>query len=363
MDWLDMEQIQNNLPLWIKNRYIAAAVIIVVSFAAAALVDFIVVRVCRVLARRSATTLDDRLIDLVHGPVKTTVILFGLWLATARLLLPPQPQAIAAAVLKTVALLVWTVFAIRLIASLLKTLSRADHVTVVQPRTRPLFDNLARILIFAAAIYFVFVFWGINVSAWLASAGIVGIAVGFAAKDTLANLFSGISILADAPYKVGDYINLDTGERGEVRHIGLRSTRLLTRDDVEITIPNAVIANAKIVNESGGPWAKERIRIKFSVAYGSDVDHVRKITAEVGRENPLTSDDPEPRARFRAFGDSSLDFELLCWIDEPVLRGRVVDALLGEIYKRLGAEGIEIPFPKRDVYIRQMPGGLGDNKT
>ena len=77
--------------------------------------------------------------------------------------------------------------------------------------------------------------------------------MGFAAKDTLANLFAGVFILADAPYKIGDFIVLDGGERGRVTKIGIRTTRILTRDDVEITIPNATIANSKIINESGGP--------------------------------------------------------------------------------------------------------------
>ena len=89
-------------------------------------------------------------------------------------------------------------------------------------------------------------------------------AVGFAAKDTLANLFGGIFILADAPYKVGDFVVLGSGERGEVTQVGLRSTRILTRDDVEVTVPNAMIANDTIVNESGGPWVKHRVRVRVS---------------------------------------------------------------------------------------------------
>lgn len=350
-----MQIVREALEVVTSNRYVTAAVIVVVSLGAAAVVDFIVVRVCRRLARRTKTTLDDSVIDLIHQPVRVSVVLLGLWLATGSLALPTHPASVAAAAIQTIVALIWTAFAIRLSGVVLGGMSRSRSVGVVGPRTQPLFYNLARIVLVALALYLVFVFWGINLSAWLASAGIVGIAVGFAAKDTLANLFSGLFILADAPYKLGDFINLDTGERGEVRHIGLRSTRLLTRDDVEITIPNAVIANAKIVNESGGPWAKERIRVKVGVAYGSDVDRLREVLTEIAAKHPETCDDPEPRARFRAFGESSIDFELLCWIGEPVLRGRVVDALNTEIYKRLQEEGIEIPYPKRDVYIKQMP--------
>jgi small-conductance mechanosensitive channel len=358
-----MEHLRENFPVWAENRYIGAAGIIVLSIIAAAIVDFIVTRFCRALTRRTETTLDDRFIELMHKPVRSTVLLLGLWMATAQLALPPKPEMIVAAVIKTIMLVIWTVFALRFFGMLLANLSRSRNAKMVLPSTAALFDNLARVVVFGAAIYFVFVFWGIDVSAWLASAGIIGIAVGFAAKDTLANLISGISILADAPYKVGDYINLDTGERGRVEHIGLRSTRLLTRDDLEVTIPNAVIGNAKIVNESGGHWERQRIRVKVSVAYGSDVDHLREVLMDVARNHPDTCDNPEPRVRFRAFGDSSLDFELLCWIEEPVLRGRVLDALLGEVYKRLGAEGIEIPYPKRDVYIREMPGPIDRDRT
>jgi MscS family membrane protein len=358
-----MERLREGMPLWIENRYLAAVAIVVVSVIAATIIDFIVTRFCRALTRRTETTLDDRFIELMHKPVRSTVLLLGLWMATARLSLPPKPQMIVAAAIKTIMLVIWTMFAFRFFGLFLANLSRSKHAKMIQPSTAALFDNLARVVVFGAAIYFVFVFWGIDVSAWLASAGIIGIAVGFAAKDTLANLISGISILADAPYKVGDYINLDTGERGRVEHIGLRSTRLLTRDDTEITVPNAVIGNAKIVNESGGPWARERIRVKVSVAYGSDVDHLRGILMDIAQNHPDACKHPEPRVRFRAFGDSSLDFELLCWIEEPVLRGRVLDALLAEVYKRLRKEGIEIPYPKRDVYIREMPGPIDRDKA
>ena len=122
-----------------------------------------------------------------------------------------------------------------------------------------------KMLLIGFGAYVFLMIWGINATAWLASAGVIGIAVGFAAKDTLSNLLSGVAIVADTPYKIGDYVVLDSGERGKVTNLGMRSTRLLTRDDVEITVPNAVIANATIINESGGPWVKHRIRSEVAV--------------------------------------------------------------------------------------------------
>ena len=140
-----------------------------------------------------------------------------------------------------------------------------------------------------------------------------------------------------------------------VTQIGLRSTRILTRDDIEITIPNGIIGNAKIINEAGGPSAKHRVRIPVSVAYGSDIDKVIDALAEVASSHAEVCEAPEPRVRFRAFGDSSLDFELLCWIDKPVNRGRMIHELNCAVYKTFSAASIEIPFPQRDLHVRTMP--------
>jgi small-conductance mechanosensitive channel len=211
------------------------------------------------------------------------------------------------------------------------------------------------ILVVAAALYFIFLAWHINVTAWMASAGIIGLAISFAAKDTLANLFSGVFILADAPYKLGDMIVLDSGERGEVTHIGIRSTRILTRDDVEITLPNSIMGNVKITNEAGGPHERYRIRIKVGVSYGSDLDQVHAVLADVANNHPDVCKFPAPRVRFRGFGDSSLDHELLCWVEKPVLRGKVAHLLHTEVYKRFMQEGIDIPFPQRDLNIKSAP--------
>ena len=217
----------------------------------------------------------------------------------------------------------------------------------------PLFDNLGKIIIFIAVIYFIFISWGINVTGWLASAGILGIVLGLAAKDTLANLFAGIFIMADSPYKEGDYINLDTGERGYVKNIGIRSTRIMTRDDIEITIPNSVIANSKIINESGGPVEMERVRVNVSVAYGSDIEKVRSVLMEIAQSNDEVCSEPLPRVRFREFGDSALIFQLLFWIEKPEMRGRVVDSVNSVIYNRFIDHNIEIPFPQRTIHIKK----------
>ena len=155
----------------------------------------------------------------------------------------------------------------------------------------------------------------------------------------------------DRPFKTGDYIVLDNNERGEVVEIGLRSTRIQTRDDVLITIPNSILTNTKIVNQSS-PRPMFRVRIKIGVAYGSDISQVETILVEQVGSNPLAAQYPEPRVRFRKFGDSSLDFELLCWVRRPQDRGKLMHQLNSGIYNAFAEAGIEIPFPQRDVHLK-----------
>jgi MscS family membrane protein len=138
-----------------------------------------------------------------------------------------------------------------------------------------------------------------------------------------------------------------------VAEIGLRSTRIVTRDDVQVSIPNSVITNTKVINESA-PEPRFRVRIKVGVAYGTDVDQVEEVLLSVAGDNPLVVTNPKPRVRFRIFGDSSLNFELLCWAHRPHDKGRITHQLNRAIYKAFDQSGIVIPFPQRDVYVHSQ---------
>lgn len=349
----NQEQLLDALAKIAPNRYLQAVLIFVLFVLVAKIVDMIMTRFIRRLLKKTKFTLDDQILDIFHRPIFVSILLLGLAVATARLDFSQTVHFVTLSGLKTVAIFLWAKAAARFLRLIVALVSRDDsRFTLIQQRTLPLFNNLLVILVVALALYFVFLAWNINVTAWIASAGILGLAISFAAKDTLANLFSGVFILTDAPFKLGDFILLDSGERGEVTHIGIRSTRLLTRDDVEITVPNSIMGNAKITNETGGPHERYRIRVKVGVAYGSDIDKVKSVLMDVAVSQPEVCKAPAPRVRFRAFGDSSLDHELLCWVDKPVLRGRVTHLLNTAVYKRFIKEGIDIPFPQRDVFIK-----------
>jgi small-conductance mechanosensitive channel len=330
------------------------AAILVGSVLLALIVDLITTRILMRLARKTRTELDDEVIKAIHIPLIVTVVLVGASLAIRGFEPSESTLFFVDGVLIAFAVMLWSRALLQIGKLLLAHLaSRIDDYRWVQPRTLPLFEMTLKLVVIAGALYGVLLAFDINLTAWLASAGILGIAIGFAAKDTLANLFSGIFIVADTPYKLGDFVILSSGERGRVTDIGIRSTRLLTRDDIEITVPNAAIGNAKIVNESGGPHEKERVRIAVGVAYGTDIDKLREMLLEEAEKSQYLTDDPSPKVRFMAFGESALEFQLRGWVDEPVLRGRAIDELNTAIYKRLGAEGIKIPYPQRVVHMQK----------
>jgi len=355
MDWLQTI-IQEYLPFVSDNHLIQASLIFLSSALIASLVKFIIHRIQLHGTKKTNNPVDDHILEALRRPVGASIIIIGIRLAAVRSQLFSEQLELIDSILLTLVIFYWFRFVINISSYVLKYLSRSkSKVKIVQKHTLPLFDNLAAIVFYAMGIYFVLIAWEINISAWIASAGILGLALSFAAKDTLANLFAGVFILADSPYKLGDFIVLDSGERGEVTHIGIRSTRILTRADVEITIPNAIMGNTKITNETAGPHKKYRIRIQISAAYGESIARVRDALMEVAAQADNIEKDPAARVRFRTFGDSGLNFELLCWVAEPVLRGRVSDSLNEAVYNKFLAEKIEIPFPQQDIYVRSLP--------
>jgi small-conductance mechanosensitive channel len=340
------------------NTFLQTAIVLVSTIALAKMLNWISSAVLKRIAKKTATDVDDRLIHEFERPVTATLYLVGLFL-TAKIVLSIEflPTNLASW-LMTISLYFWSVFAFRAVNILLVVATKhPKKFNAFQSATYPLFDNIGKLIIIGAVIFAVIQVWNVDATGWLASAGILGVAVGFASKDTLSNLFAGVFILADRPYRVGDYVQLDTGERGEVSFIGLRSTRIITRDDIEVTIPNSVIGGGKIVNETGGPTRAMRVRVPVGVAYGSDISQVEKLLLGVvnDEKTPHVSKTPAARVRFRGFGASSLDFELLCWITSPQYRGLVKHDLLTSIYRVFDENSVEIPFSKQDLYIKDWP--------
>ena len=353
-----MQTIRDYLTIFGNNPHLQALLVIVGSLVLAKITDIVVGRLLLSLTSRTKTDLDDEIIKLLHRPLFSTVALLGLTIAL-QIELTGQWEAFAKPIMTCLIVLVWMIFALRLSTLVLGRMSR-DQVSfsLIQPATLPLFDIGLKLVFIALGSYSILLAWNINIGAWLASAGIFGLAIGLAAQETLSNLFAGVSILADSPYKIGDYIILDNAERGEVTKIGLRSSRILTRDNIEVTVPNSAIANSTIVNESGGPSLRRRLKVPVGVAYGTDAKRIEEILLQVAAQEKGVCSTPAPNVRFVTFGASSLDFELRCWIPEPALRGSILSGLNHATYEALNQAGVEIPFPQQDIYLKQVPPSL-----
>ncbi|MDR9429890.1 MAG: mechanosensitive ion channel family protein [Natronomonas sp.] len=229
----------------------------------------------------------------------------------------------------------------------------------------PVFSNVWTLAVLVGSVGTLLWLWGIQITPLLGAAGVAGIAVGFAAKDTVANFFGGIALYFDDTYKIGDYIVLDDGTAGTVVKVGVRSTTLLTRDEVLVTVPNAALNAAKVTNESA-PQRRRRVRIPIGVAYGTDIDAFEELAVDVALSEPMVLDSPKPRGRFRSFGDSALQYELLCWVNGPTRRRRVQHELNRALYDALNAAEIEIPYPKRDVAVTRATvstAAIGDDNA
>jgi MscS family membrane protein len=323
----------------------------------AKLADLFIDRIARRFAERTRISFDDQIINIIHRPLCWTIFLLGVLHALVMRPMPPPYHTVLPAAVKSVILFLWLTGAIRIFNHL-----AGEHLIRVLERGkigRDLFlllKNIIRAVLVVAGVLWILAIWNVNLTPLFASAGIAGIAVALAAKDTLSNFFGGISLFADNAFKVGDFIILDSAQRGEVVEIGIRSTRIKTRDDVLITIPNSIIANSKIVNESA-PVPRFRIRIPVGVAYESDLDKVEEVLMAVVRANPKVVTEPEPRVRYRTFADSSINLELLLWIEDPAIKGIETHNLLKAIHRAFREQGITIPFPQRDLYVKGMPTG------
>lgn len=346
-----MEWINDNFAALIAQPMVRSTMIIVGSIILAKIIDIIFTRIFKRLTAQTTTGLDDKIVDLLHRPIFYSIIFIGFSIAVKTAAFPEYIDFALVGLFKTTTILIWLFIFSKVFIISMEWASGQTKNRLLQRKTLPLFNNLGKIAIGLFGAYFIFLSWDININGILASAGVLGVVLGLAAKDTVANFFAGIFLMADSPFKEGDYILLETGERGYVKSMGLRSTRFMTRDDIEITIPNSVIASSKIVNESGGPEDIERIRITLLVAYGSDIDEVKELLKSIALANDNVQKEPVPRVRFREFAESGIRLQLLFWIYKPEIRGRTVDAVNTEIYKQFASNNISIPYPTMKVIM------------
>lgn len=190
----------------------------------------------------------------------------------------------------------------------------------------------------------------VDIKGLIAVLGVGSLAVALAAQDTLSNMIAGFVLMIDRPFRRGDRVILGDGTKCDVYLIGLRSTKFLTFDNTLIIVPNAELIKMTINNQSY-PEPKIRVKVEVGVAYGSDIDKVRKILLDIARNHPDSLDDPAPDVYFTELADSSLNFAVVCRVGSVSQLWMTSVKIREEIYKRFEAEGVEIPFPQRVVHL------------
>jgi small-conductance mechanosensitive channel len=187
---------------------------------------------------------------------------------------------------------------------------------------------------------------GFDVSTLLGAAGILGVAIGFASQTSVSNVISGIFLISERPFEIGDVIRIGD-KTGIIISIDLMSIKIRTFDNLFIRIPNQMVLNTDVTNITRFPI--RRMDIQLSVAYKENVEQVRKILTEVIETNPYALREPEPLFIFQNFGASGIEILLGVWFQKQDFLN-LKNSLMQGIKERLAAEGIEIPFPHRTLY-------------
>ncbi|BAC89556.1 mechanosensitive ion channel family protein [Gloeobacter violaceus] len=210
-------------------------------------------------------------------------------------------------------------------------------------------DQIVNVLVIVAGLYIALRFVGIDVSGLVVLASALGVGIGFGLQNIASNLISGVIILLERPISVGDRVTVgDT--IGDVSHIGLRSTEIITPDNIMIIVPNTEFVSNRVINWTRGK-PQTRVRLPIGVAYGSDLDRTRQVLLGVAARQTGVLAEPAPEVWLAGFGDSSLNLELLVWVSAPNLIPRLKSQLNFAVEAALRTHRIAIPFPQREVRV------------
>lgn len=341
----------------VVRELIVSGAILVGSYLGARMLSFILGKSLSRAARRTATTLDDRLIQALERPVTYALFLIGAYVAVHRLPIEMawvgrMDQLVFAASVLLVSLVLIRAYDV-LLAWYAKE-SRRGAKSGVTREFSPLLSRLGKIVIALLAVTAVLQHFGVNVQSLVVSLGVGSLAVGLAAQDTLANMFAGFTLMLDRPFMLGDRIQLSTGEVGDVEAIGMRATQLRTLDDTILIIPNSAIVKDRLVNQTR-PTRRIACRIDVGVAYGSDVAVVKRILSESARSSEGTDREAAPVVLLTRFGEFTLDFRVVFWARDYLDQGLVTSEVREQIHRRFNEAGIEIPYPVRRV-IQEAAG-------
>ncbi|MEK6808595.1 MAG: mechanosensitive ion channel family protein [Nanoarchaeota archaeon] len=338
-----------------QNKYLYAFLIFLAFFVLSKLVVLFIEKVMLRLAKRSKTELDDEILNKSKMPISLILFFWGIKLALIPIDIHAKVIDILYHIIDSLIIFTITHGVIKIVYVLIshwkknwlhKTKTKLDDHLI------GLFNRMAKYLLGLIGLMFVLQSWGIQIGPLLASLGIAGIAIAFAMQTTLANIFGGISLIVDETIRVGDVIKLDSGEIGKVNDIGIRSTKIMTPENIVLSLPNGKLADSRIQNFSQ-PNDIIRITLEIGVEYGSEPEKVKSIIFEELSKIRDVIKEPKPLIYFTEMGDFSLKFTVLFWVSQFDVKLSATDIALTNIYKALNKNKIGIPFPTRIVHLKK----------
>ncbi len=343
------------LPAYLHNDYLFAIIIFLGFFILSRLFVYLIAKGLIALTSKTKTKFDDHLLEKTSGPISWLLIFVGAKIALDYLNLQ---NGIARFMENATTSLIYIGVAIVLIAILVvminhwgqkvarKTKSTMDDALI------PLFRRTTRVAVLIIVAIMVLDIWGVNVAGLLAGVGIAGIAIGFAVKDSLSNIFGGVSLIIDKTLHVGDKIKLEDGTIGTVYDIAIRATRIKTYDNEVIIVPNGKLSNMTIQNFNQ-PDLSARVNINVGIEYGEDPEKAKKVALESLKGMKDILKDPEPSAIFLEMGDFSLTIKVMIWVDDISKVYPKKEEAMIRIYNAFYKKKIGIAFPTQTIHVKK----------
>ncbi len=342
------------LLLWAKE-ILGALLILALFWVLAQVASLFLTKWGKRLASSTATDLDDRLLQRIIPHVSRLLIMSGAYLAIRSLPLHEKLVMVFSGLLFIILVVIVFNLLYHAFDELLQwyITRRQDDDDALLSRTMiPMAEKIAMLFLMGTALIIVLKHFRYDIFSLVTALGIGSLAIGMAAKETLAHMISGFTLMLDRPFRIGDRIQLAAGQTGDVIDIGLRSTRIKTLDNQLLIIPNSDLCNTMLINQAF-PDKRAKGRIDIGVAYGSDVDQVKDLLVATAQEVGDVLPDPVPEAYFVSFGDSALNMSLFFWVEEYGGLFATTDKINRLILRRFGESGVEIPFPIRTVIMEK----------
>ena len=295
---------------------------------------------------------DELIIAAIRGMAILWCALAGIY--GALLNLPLQPNILT--IIQKIILVAIIISATSVITKIAVGLINLHSKKTAALPSASLFVNITRILIFSIGVLIILQSVGVSITPLITALGIGGLAVALALQPTLSNLFAGIQIIISKQVEVGDYVQLDSGQKGYVTDISWRNTKIRELPNNIVVVPNSKLADS-IVTNFNQPQKEMSVLVSCGMSYDSNLEKVEKITIDVAKKvlKKIQGGESEfePFVRFHTFGDSSIDFNVILRVKEFVNKYLIEHEFIKALHKRYKKEGINIPFPIRTLYMEK----------